>query len=72
MATSIDATQRKLTIAIVVATLLTLAIVIADLARSGQPDPPALHATATLLDGAWRFHTSDDPRWTDTDADDSE
>ena len=70
-ATSIDATQRKLIVGIVIATLLTLAIVIADLASGGRPDPPALRAAATLLDGAWRFHTGDDPRWADANTDDS-
>src|SRR5215468_4980226 len=70
-ATSIDATQRKLILGIVIATLLTFAIVIADLARGGRPDPPALRAAATLLDGAWRFHTGDDPHWADTNTDDT-
>ena len=42
MATSIDATQRKLMVAIVMATLLALAIVIADLASGGRPDPGTL------------------------------
>jgi hypothetical protein len=45
--------------------------VVADLARGGRPDPPALRAAATLLDGSWRFHTGDDPRWADANADDS-
>jgi hypothetical protein len=70
-AISIDATQRKLILAIVIATLLALAIVIADLARGGRPDPPALRAAATLLDGFWRFHTGDDPHWSEADIDDS-
>jgi len=61
-ATSIDATRRRLTVGIVVATLLALAVVIADLAVGGRPDPPTLRAAATPLDGAWRFHTGDDPR----------
>ena len=67
-----DATQRKLLPGIVIATLLILAIVIADLARGGRPDPPTLRAAATLLDGAWRFHTGDDPRWADANADDGD
>ncbi len=71
MATSIDATQRKLMVAIVMATLLALAIVIADLASGGRPDPRTLRGAATLLDGAWRFHTGDDPLWADADTDDS-
>ena len=62
----------KLIIGIVVATLLTSALVIADLATGGRPDPPTLRAAATLLDGAWRFHTGDDPHWADADLDDSD
>jgi hypothetical protein len=68
---SIASTQRKFVIGIVVATLLILAIVIADLAAGGRRDPPALRAAATLLDGAWRFSTGDDPHWADADVDDS-
>jgi hypothetical protein len=71
IATSFDATQRKLIVGIVIATLAFFAIVIADLARGGRPDPPALRAAATLLDGAWRFHTGDDPQWAETKTDDS-
>src|SRR4029450_11754099 len=69
-ATSIDAAQRKLTVGIVIATLVALAIVIADLASGGRPDPPTLRTAATLLDGAWRFHTGDDPHWADANSDD--
>jgi hypothetical protein len=58
-------------VGIVMATLLTLAIVIADLASGGRPDPPALRAAATLLDGSWRFHTGDNPHWADVNTDDS-
>ena len=54
------------------ATLLILAAVIADLAIGGRPDPPRLRAAATTLDGAWRFHTGDDPRWANADTDDSD
>jgi hypothetical protein len=50
---------------------MALAIVIADLASGGRPDPPALRAAATLLDGAWRFHIGDDPSWASADTDDS-
>jgi hypothetical protein len=71
MGTSIDATQRKLMVAIVMAALLALGTVTADLARGGRPDPPTLRAAATLLDGGWRFHTGDDPHWADADTDDS-
>jgi hypothetical protein len=70
-ATSIDATQRRLFVGIIIATLMTVAIVIADLASGGHPDPPTLRAAATLLDGAWRFHTGDDPSWANAKTDDS-
>ena len=64
------ATQRRLIIGIVIAAVTTFAIVIVDLAFGGRPDPPELRAAATLLDGPWKFHTGDDPRWADADADD--
>src|SRR5215468_8114101 len=70
-ATSIDATQRKLVAGVVIATLMAFAIVIVDLARGGRPDPPTLRARATLLDGAWRFRTGDDPHWANPNTDDS-
>lgn len=70
-ASPIDATQRKLFVGIVVATLVALAVVIADLASGGRPDPQPLRAAATLLDGSWRFHVGDDPRWASADTDDS-
>src|SRR4029079_9015021 len=68
----IDATQRRLNVGIVMATLLTLAAVIADLAIGGRPDPKALRAAATTLDGAWRFHTGDEPGWANANTDDSD
>lgn len=55
---------------IVIITFITLGGVIAILVRGGRPDPPRLRAAATLLDGAWRFHTGDDPHWADADMDD--
>jgi hypothetical protein len=70
-AASIRATRRRLMIGIVVAVLVLLAVVTVALARGGRPDPPALRAAATLLDGNWRFHTGDDPRWADPAADDA-
>src|SRR5947209_7266873 len=70
-ATSIDATQRRLMVGIVIATLLAFIIVIVDLASGGRPDPPALRDAATLLDGYWRFHTGDDPNWANAETDDS-
>ncbi len=68
--TSIDATQRRLIVGIVMVTLMAWAIVIADLAIGGRPDPPTLRAAATLLDGSWRFHIGDDPHWADANTDD--
>src|SRR5258708_9945555 len=59
-------------VGIVIATLMALAIVIADLANGGRPDPPTLRAAATLLDGSWRFHIGDDPHWADANADDND
>src|SRR3954465_11794677 len=69
-ASPIGVTHRRRIVGIVLATLLTFAIVIADLAVGGRPDPPTLRASATLLDGAWRFHTGDDPHWAGPDTDD--
>jgi hypothetical protein len=66
----INATQRKWIAGILIATLVILATVVADLAIGGRPDPPRLRAAATLLDGQWRFRTGDDPRWADPNADD--
>lgn len=70
-ALSMDAAGRRLFAGIAVVTVIAVAIVIADLARGGRPDPPALRAAATLLDGTWRFHIGDDPHWADRDMDDS-
>src|SRR6478752_2595870 len=67
-----NATSRRiLAVWIVIVSLIALGSVIAVLAIGGRPDPSALRAAAPLLDGAWRFHTGDDPRWADVDADDS-
>ena len=70
-ATVSDATQRRLIAGIVITTLVACVLVVADLASGGRPDPPTLRAAATLLDGAWRFRTGDDPRWADATTDDS-
>jgi hypothetical protein len=71
MTPPIDATRRRLTAWILLATLLAFALAVGALARGGRPDPPALRAAATQLDGLWRFRTGDDPRWADVHADDS-
>src|SRR5262245_13835739 len=70
-ATSIDATQRKLILGIVIATLMALAIVIADLVSGGRPDTAARGAGAALSGGSRRFHTGEDPHWAYANTDDS-
>jgi len=65
-------TQRRLSIGIVLATLLALAVGIGALARGGRHDPQSLRAAATLLDGSWRFHLGDDPYWADSGTDDGD
>jgi hypothetical protein len=65
-----QSSQRRLIAVIVTATLVTLVLVIADLATGGRPDPPELRAKATLLNGSWRFHIGDDPHWADPGTDD--
>ncbi|MBP1773027.1 MAG: hypothetical protein H6P99_2190 [Holophagaceae bacterium] len=70
-AASIHATQRKLVVGVVLATLMSFAVVILDLAHGGRSDPSTLRAEATLLNGAWRFRTGDAPGWAAPEADDS-
>jgi hypothetical protein len=67
---SINTTQRKLIAGIVLSTLIAFAIVVADLAIGGRPDPPALRGAAILLDGSWRFYIGDIPHGADTNLDD--
>ena len=62
--------QRNLILGIVIASLLIFALVTVDLAIGGRPDPPALRAAATLLNGHWKFHTGDDPSWARATSDD--
>lgn len=66
----VDATRRRLIAGIVIVSLAALAIVVADLATGGRPDPPALRAAASLLDGPWHFHTGDNLHWADPGFDD--
>lgn len=47
--------------------LAMLLSVIATLAIGGRPDPIG---PARVLDGTWRFHPGDDPRWADPRTDD--
>ena len=56
---------------IVIVAVIAVGGVIADLASGGRPDPATLRAAATLLDGAWRFRTGDDPHWADANTDDN-
>jgi len=65
-----DPAQRRMRAWIALATLLAWAIVIVALQRGGRPDPPSLRAQAILLDGPWRFHVGDDPRWADPQSND--
>jgi hypothetical protein len=67
----LNSPRRILVVWIVIVSLIMLGAVIAVLAIGGRPDPLALRAVAPLLDGAWRFHIGDDPRWANADADDS-
>lgn len=46
---------------------LVLAMVVAVIAFGGRPDPSG---PAWVLDGVWRFHPGDDPRWADPQTDD--
>src|SRR3954471_4197141 len=63
--------RRTLEVWIVVASLVALVGVIADLASGGRPDSPALRAAATLLDGTWQFREGDDPLWAEPGAGDN-
>lgn len=64
------ASSRTLAVWIVILSLIALGGVTAALAIGGRPDPSSLRAAAPLLDGPWRFHTGDDPRWADANLDD--
>jgi len=71
-ATARRLSPRTLAIWIVVLSLLGIAGVIVTLAIGGRPDPAALRAVAPQLDGPWRFHPGDDPRWAEARLDDSQ
>lgn len=66
-----DSRRRTLVVWIVTVSVIMLGGVIAVLAIGGRPDPAALRAAAPLLDGPWKFHIGDDPRWADAKLDDS-
>ena len=72
MTEAMTATRHRLFVWIILATLLASAVGMGALARGGRGDPSSLRAASTLLDGGWRFHVGDDPRWADVRADDSE
>ncbi len=72
MTESIAVTRRRLYVLIVLATLLASAVGIGALARGGGADPSSLRAAAILLDGRWRFHAGDDPRWAGVHADEGD
>jgi len=63
---------RILVIWIVILSLIAWGGVTWVLAIGGGPDPSTLRAAAPLLDGPWRFHIGDDPRWANADANDSD
>jgi hypothetical protein len=70
MGTTTGAARHRLNIGIAITTALILGALIADLATGGRPDPPDLRASATLLNGPWRFHTGDDPQWAEAGTND--
>jgi hypothetical protein len=72
MATSSYPTEWKQIAGILIATLLLYVLVSVDLATGGRPDPPALRAQATLLDGPWRFHVGDNRQWAGATTDDAD
>jgi hypothetical protein len=52
--------------------LLCLSVPLASIASSGEHGGTIVLGQSILhLDGPWRFHTGDDPRWADTGFDDS-
>lgn len=65
------ATQRRVTAAILLLTLVLLGFTLTDLALGGRADPPALRAAAALLDGPWRFRTGDNRTWAEAHIDDT-
>lgn len=63
--------QRTLVISILVLSLVAWVCTAAVLAIGGRPDPSRLRAVAPLIDGPWKFHVGDDPRWAGIVLDDS-
>lgn len=66
-----NASGRNLLLWIGIITCVLLGATISVLAVGGRPDPPALRAAAPLLNGTWRFHIGDDPRWAEPTLDDN-
>lgn len=63
--------QRTLFLWIVFFTLLAWVFTAAVLAIGGRPDPARLRAVSPLIDGPWKFHVGDDPRWAGISVDDA-
>src|SRR5579864_5221744 len=53
------------------ACLAAMCVPFPALAADGQAVPVSLGHSVLPLDGPWRFHTGDDPRWVDPGFDDS-
>jgi hypothetical protein len=72
MGRALDSPRWILALWIVIVSSIALGGVIVVLAIGGRPDPATLRAAAPLLDGQWRFHLGDDPRWAKTEVDDGD
>jgi hypothetical protein len=70
MRKALESQRWILALWIVVVSSIALGGVIGVLAIGGRPDPATLRAAAPLLEGQWRFHIGDDPRWAKADVDD--
>ncbi len=59
--------SRRLALSFCILAAIVLGLVVAVLAIGGRPDPAG---PAITLDGTWRFHPGDNPKWADPRADD--